>query len=463
MKSIFTKIMAAIFSLLFAVAGVSESTVGYTKGTPITAKKQDYCFDDSGILIGGYYGKAGQAKLAADAGIDFLIASGVTESMLDEYARNGVGIIAANYNLPSYYGDVTMQQAQPWISFNGAGYKDHPALWGDDLIDEPTAGCFGALAQAAKAYKAVKPDKLCLINLFPNYANNEQLGEEPALNFAQKALLLFTDAANASNDQYRSHVSDYINTIDTDYICADIYPYSSTVRKNGTEKKETNEGYIRNLDILADACRGTNRNLWIITQAAGETKNGIPGQNRPRYCDEVSDISQQAYACLSFGAKAIIHGLFSDTGWWDIDSHMLGSDGKPTDTYYAAQKVDYDLKAFSAEYGRYTYSSTYLINSMRVAGYGYGPLATTKEEDKANIKSVNGLLVGTFKGQNEEKAYILTNMEELNRQTTAHASFFVPQGRIATVYQSGLAKNYPGNQYFDLTLAPGEGVFITVR
>ncbi|HBL41037.1 MAG TPA: hypothetical protein DDY98_05490 [Ruminococcaceae bacterium] len=150
-------------------------------------------------------------------------------------------------------------------------------------------------------------------------------------------------------------------------------------------------------------------------------------------------------------------------GWWDLDSHLIGANGKPTDTYYAAQKVDYDLKAFSAVYGRYTYSGTYLINSLRVAGYGYGPLAASKGVDKAEIVSANGLLVGAFKGEKDEKAYVITNMEELNNQTTAHASFFVPQGKIATVYQGCMTKHYPGNQYFDLTLTPGEGVFITVQ
>lgn len=463
MNSIFVKIAAALCSLLFAVAGVSESVVGYTEGKPITAEKQEYDFDNSGILIGGYYGAAGQAQYAKEAGLDFVISASVSQAMLDEYEENGVGVIAAGYNLPRYYGTVTEANAQQWLTFTGEGYKDHPALWGDDLIDEPNAPSFPALAGCVKAYRAVNPNKISLINLFPNYANDEQLGEEPTMTFAQKLPLLFTDVIDGNNEIFRKYTSDYINTIDTDYICVDIYPFNSTVDRSGNEVKSTSTCYIRNLDILAEACRETNRDFWVITQAAGETKNGTPEGSKPRYCDEVSDISQQAYACLSFGAKAIIHGLFSNMGWWDVDSHMIGSDGKPTETYYAAQKVDFDLKAFSAIYGHYTYSSTYMVNASRVAGRGRGPLMTTKAEDKAKIVSANGLLVGAFKGEKDGKAYVITNMEELNNQTTARASFFVPDGMVATVYQGGENKAFGGGHYIDLTLAPGEGVFITLQ
>ena len=462
MNSIFMKIAALICSLLFALAGVSESTVGYTAGKPIKAQKQEYCFDNSGLLIGGYYGQAGQAQYASEAGLDFVISASVSEAMLDEYAANGVGVIAAGYNLPRYYGSVTEANAQQWLTFTGEGYKDHPALWGDDLIDEPNAPSYPALAGCVKAYRAVNPNKISLINLFPNYANIEQLGEEPTMTALQKFLLTFTDVTDENNEIFRKYTSDYINTIDTDYICVDIYPYHATLDRDGNEVKTTSGCYVRNLDILAEACRETNRDLWVITQAAGETKNGLADSEKPRYCDEKSDISQQAYACLSFGAKAIIHGLFSNMGWWDVDSHMIGSSGEPTETYYAAQQVDFDLKAFSAIYGQYQYSSTYMVNPARVAGRGRGPRAVTKAEDKAKIVSSNGLLVGAFRGENGGKAYVITNMEELNDQTTARASFFVPQGTIATVYQGGAQKAFSGGHYIDLTLAPGEGVFLTL-
>ena len=54
-------------------------------------------------------------------------------------------------------------------------------------------------------------------------------------------------------------------------------------------------------------------------------------------------------------------------------------------------------------------------------------------------------------------------MEELNNQTTATATFYVPAGKIAHVYQAGTMQVFVGKQYAHLKLAPGEGVFITLQ
>lgn len=461
--SIFKKIVALICAALFSVAGVNPSVVKYTDGEPIKAEKKDYCFDNSKLLIGGYYGGAGKGKYAAEAGLDFVIESGVTLAELDEYYENGVGIIAGGYNFGSYYGHADDNAVAPWLNINKNAYKNHPALWGDDLIDEPDASSYASLEKAYRSYSSAFSDKFCLINLFPNYANNEQLGEENDLSVFSKIMLAYTDEAQDYSVMYNKYVSDYINTISTDYICVDIYPYTSDVDRNGNEVKKTSVCWLRNLDILAEACRETNRDLWVITQAAGTTKDGKELSGNPRWCDEVSDISQQAFASLAFGSKAIIHGLFGSAGWWDTDSHMIGSDGKPTETYYAAQTVNNRLKAFAEEYGDYTYTSTYMLNKRKVAGFNKGGLATTVESEKADIKSKNGLLVGTFAGKNDSKAYIITNMEELNNNVTAAAVFNVPEGKTAVLWQDGVSKQFTGGSAIDLSLTPGNGVFITVK
>ena len=68
MKIIFTKIIAFLSSVMFMIVGISQSTIGYTDGTPIRAEKRNYCFDDDTILIGGYYGGKGLAKYAKEMG-----------------------------------------------------------------------------------------------------------------------------------------------------------------------------------------------------------------------------------------------------------------------------------------------------------------------------------------------------------------------------------------------------------
>lgn len=459
--SFFAKLAALITAILIAVTGVSQSVIGFTEGEPIQATKHDYCFDNDKLLIGAYYGDPSRVKEAAEAGIEFFIDSSVSESYLDECQKYGIGIIAGGYNFTRDYGNSDSSTVDRWVNSDVSQYKNHAALWGDDLIDEPGADSYENLSRAIEAYKVKHPEKIGLINLFPMYANEEQLNCDSELNAFSKILLSGTSFGNDSADKYKRYVSRYINTIDTDYICMDFYPYYARQNSLGKTEKYTNDTWIGNLDILAEACRETGRDLWVITQAAGCTKDGA--ESGPRYCENPEDIAQQAYASLAFGTKAIIHAEFAARGWWDPEtSHMIDSQGNCTPTYYAVQKIDGYLAAFADEYGKYDYTSTYLLHPGKVAGYTAGTLATQVESEMGNVKSMNALAVGTFTGDSG-KAYVIANMEELEKGITAKATFTCDSGKTVTVYQKGEIKTYTGVEKINLTFEPGDGAYITVK
>lgn len=455
MKTLFAKLVAIITSVLMALTGVCGSTLGSTEGEPIQATKREYRFDNDKLILGGYYAKEDELQYCEDAGIELIFASGVTEQYLDAAEKYGVGIIANNYNLPCCYDDATVQR---YIEMTDELYRDHPALWGDDLLDEPSAAKYEYLAKGANAYYNNLPGRIPFINLFPMYANDEQLDEHMSVGFWGKIFSLVSDQFLDQVHRYKAYVSDYINTIDTDYICVDIYPYHAE-QVNGKEVKSTNDCWLRNLDVLAEACRDTGRDLWVIPQAAGLTKDG--SEENVRWCDEVTDISQQDYACLAFGTRAIIYGLFGSAGWWDSDSHMIGSDGKPTDTYYAVSEVNGWLKDIAEVYCKYDYTSTYLLNRTKAAGYRHGNLLCEVDSEKGNIKSNDGLLIGTFTGEKNTKAYVVTNMEELNKNSTAKFTFDLPAGKVATVYYKGAVVDQVTD--FTMEIGAGDGVYITVR
>lgn len=458
---IYTKIIAFLTSILLLVSGVQQSVIGFTTGDAITAQRHSYCFDNDKLLIGAYYADPNKIELASEAGIEFFIDSSVTKELLDECQKYSIGVIAGGYNLGRDYGTATDATISQWVNYDVKNYKNHPALWGDDLIDEPGAKSYDALAKAVNAYAGYNPDKLALINLFPIYASEEQLECPSKQNLIQQALLHCTASGGKAVDSYKQYVSEYINKIDTDYICVDIYPMHARLDKKGNTEKYTSGNWLNNLDILAEACRKTNRDLWVITQAAGQTKDGS-GTESPRYCVNDEDISQQAYASLAFGAKAIIHAEFAAKGWWQSDSHMIDKDGNPTATYYAVKNVDSYLAKFAKEYGKYDYVSTYLLNTCRVAGYKMGLLANQNIDEMGNVKSLNGLAVGTFKSD-EGKAYVVANMEELNNSVTATAVFESEKGQTVTVWQKNDCTVYAGGKDIKLTLEPGEGVYITVK
>ncbi len=458
MQVFFAKIAVLFLSLIMAFTGNSVSVIGYTEGEPICPEEREYKFDRDRLLIGGYYASFDELDYCPGADIDFIVAGSVDDAYLDKAQSLGVGVIGAYYNLPAAYMNFSDDLLQQYKQLKAEDYKDHPALWGDDFIDEPNAAYFDNIGAAVDDYNA-KFTNLPYVNLFPMYANEEQLGSKSDIKPFAHIFEPISDEFSDSVAQYKVHVSEYINKIATDYICVDIYPMKAKLNALGKKEKYTDGNWIRNLDVLAEACRDTGRDLWVITQAAGLTKDGEKDGNM-RWVEDECDISQQFYASLAFGTKAVIHALFGSAGWWDTDSHMIGSNGLPTPTYYAAAAVDADAKAFAEEYGKYDYTSTYYINSALCAGRNSGRLACEIPEERGNIASSGGLLVGTFTGENSSKAYIVANMEELNKENDVPFSFTLADGATAVVYRGG--EKLVFTESFRLTLDPGEGVFITV-
>lgn len=455
------KLIAFLMALTVFLSAQLGTAVGVTEGEAIEATRRDYCYDNERLLIGGYnydHRHADNEHVAwvNEAGIDFLIAW-ANDNFLDLCHANGVGVIAKGYNAPAMYWDAG--NTAPWYAISPDTYKDHPALWGDDLIDEPTAAGFASLGRVVNHYHANTAGKLPLINLFPLYANSQQLGNSPEIEWYKKLFLPLSDFSNDSIDRYKRHVSDYINKIDTDYISVDIYPLRVERTKTGERKLITYDMWLRNLDILAEACRETNRDLWVITQAAGDE---IDGEGSMRYCDTPEDIRWQAFVSLAFGAKAIIHACY-DSGWWDRGSHLIDGAGNRTDTYYAAKTVNFELKAFADVYGKYNNQGAFMHNGLMSRANILRFLMPVKEEFKPEIKSFSPLLVGCFEGKDDDsKAYCVVNMWEPETGNKACVQFSAEGAEQLTVYQKGVPAVIDGNKC-NLLLDNREGVFITAE
>jgi len=461
-KELFFKLFKVFSALALTLTTALGTTVGITPGKPIKATKQAYSYDNERLLIGGYNFDLNlvsdqQVAFVKEAGIDFLVTN-VTDEFLDLCAEKGIGVIAKNYNAPAMYGHVS--NAEPWFALNTQNYKDHPALWGDDLIDEPDSPSFDTLGAVCKHYYETAKGKIPYINLFPLYANAEQLGNEESIPLWKKIFFYNTDFSSPGVDRYKRHVSDYINKIDTDYISVDIYPLHLKRNDVGDIEKATYGLWLRNLDVLAEACRATDRDLWVITQAAGNTAGQEPGM---RYADSPADIRWQAYAGLAFGAKAIIHACYAG-GWWDRESHLIDAGGNRTATYYAVKKVDEELKSFAKIYGSYDNKGAYLLNDAFAAGAQYKYLTPEPDSFKPQIKSADPLLVGCFDAKDSgSKAFVFVNMHETRTNLPANFTLKVPGVTKITLYQGGKVTTFLNDGSCAVSLSNGEGVFITAK
>lgn len=480
------KLLAVIISF-FVLSTASFSVVRYTKGSPIQASERQYSFDDSRLLIGGYFFNTAdcsdeQFEYIKQAGIDYIVAY-PTDEFLDKCQEYDIGVIGVSYNIPANcnvteYKDYWMDTSL-WNRYSPTGYRAHPALWGDLMIDEPRATCFEDLNEMLEVYynEAATRGKMPYINLFPAYAEAEVLGVElkenrlrdvaaslfharPRLsNFGTSKyadrLVKLGDFSDKNIEAFKIYISDYINKVDTDYISLDIYPLKKDDVTDGT--------WLRSLDIVAEACRETNRYMIVTTQAAGLADGNY------RYADSFEDINWQSMISLSFGARAIIHGCYYSgyirdiyMGWWDQDSHCIDAEGNRTATYYAVQQSNEFVKSFAEEYVSYDYMGAFLTNPYgKNEGMNSGYLSPVKGDKRCSVSSDDSVLVGCF-SRGEERAYTFVNLESTRTDLTASVNAVFENASQITVYTKDGVRRLNSNS-LDYTLQTQEGIFVTVR
>lgn len=267
-----------------------------------------YCHDDEHV------------KQLADAGIDFVAASGNSPNLLDLYEKYGIGAFVGMGNVCRSWrgGDRPIGGPQPTPDYtiddfrkNAAKAADHPAILGYEIVDEPYTYDFDFYNAEMKALEDLFPAQTPYINLFPNYANSDQLG----------------------SPTYREHIAEFVKHVDCDYICYDHYIYG--------------ERYARlpyaydNLAAVADACRKSGRDLWIVIQA---------NSNQGDVWLSADKIKLQVYLALVFGAKSINYACWT-AGWWH--NQIVDRDGIPTEQYDKVKRINADINALSPVYMQY--------------------------------------------------------------------------------------------------------------
>ncbi len=159
-------------------------------------------------------------------------------------------------------------------------FRDHPAVAGYFIIDEPTWGPDGwsktqyvqtpvrdlDLGAIVDRIKAVDPDRPCYINLFPNIATSEQLG----------------------TPTYRDHVERFVEEVPgAEFISFDHYPIANY---------QVNPAWYENLEIISDVARENDLPFWAF--ALSSTHYAYTPAT-------FSHLRLQMHVNLAYGAQAL--------------------------------------------------------------------------------------------------------------------------------------------------------------
>ena len=238
-------------------------------------------------------------------------------------------------------------------------FKDNEANWGYYITDEPNAHAFPNLSKVVKYIREKDPARLSFINLFPTYANEEQLG----------------------TDSYEKHIEQFIDIVKPELLSYDHYHFF-----NGRD----GSGYFNNLGIIRKWAMRYDIPFCNIIQAIGYDVLDwrIPNENEHRWL---------VYSTLAYGAKAII--------WfhWDHDWGVTGSPARDQ-LFDSIQKLNKEINLIGPV----------LLPLKSVAVYHTGniPFGGTALPTNGLVKSADNsanLVVGLYKDQFDRDYLMLMN------------------------------------------------------
>ncbi|WP_141504753.1 beta-galactosidase [Paenibacillus luteus] len=193
-------------------------------------------------------------------------------------------------------------------------YKDHPAVLGYNLIDEPFAELYPAMKETSDRIKALDPTRLI-------YTNHYALNENGLHYFALE---------NGRPMGYEDYINDWLAT-DPDMLSYDYYPYLSS----GVDEKV----HYQTLEFLRKQCLSYDKDLWVYIQSVAYDTFFIekPNENQMRF---------QVYSSLAYGVKGYVYFSYAtDTGPGLEAMHdgLILPDGSKNDTYEYAKKINEEV------------------------------------------------------------------------------------------------------------------------
>ena len=349
-------------------------------------------FDRSRLLIGTYciapYARdESHVRDMKNCGIDFLTSAPADPELLDNCKKYGIGVVATGI-LPGWWGGDgdnagTMAEKFPLEKVREAAeklnadpfLKDHPALWGIDAGDEPSALDFPHYGELIALAEELFPERLVYLNLYPNYAS-------VAENTSGQVVSQLGTAT------YQEYIDRYVRDVKTDYLCLDNYEFAA-----GTAK------LYDNLRIAANACRDAGRDFWMVLQV---------NSSNPDVWLSTDMLRHQAFTSMAFGAVSLNWACWT-AGWWH--NEVLDKEGQRTEQYEKLKQVNAEIRRLEPLYMKQKNVRTVFVGEKpddfieasgadRLASFSNGAFDAVKPGCGENI------LLGEMEGREDESRAI---------------------------------------------------------
>ena len=318
-------------ALLLLLAAVTAISCRGGRDTAITSRMDSSRLNIGTYILQPYARSEAHIKDLADCGIDFVICIDNDRAALDLFSKYGVGAIVTGV-VPGWWGGDgnnagTLRTSHPLEEYEAAAaaFEDHPAIWGIDIGDEPSALDFPYYGEVYKKVDELFPNQFPFLNLYPNYASVAQNTDEQTVNQLGTAT-------------YQEHIDRYCECVPAYYLSYDFYYKVAGVEKD-----------YDNLRVVADACRRNGLEMWVTVQVNSFDPEIWICENELRF---------QAYSALAFGAVNLTWACYT-AGWWN--NLVLDAEGNRTQQYDKLKRVNAEIHSLADHYMKYKTEETAFV------------------------------------------------------------------------------------------------------
>ena len=430
-----SKLMLAA-AALFVAGSLNAQTTG--------SEKAHSAMDRSQLNIGTYilqpYARTeAHIKDLAACGIDFVVCMGYDVPALDLFSKYGVGAVVSGI-LPGWWGGDgeragKLQETNPLTKYEEAAakFQDHPAIWGIDIGDEPSALDFPYYGEVYQRVKELFPHQFPYLNLYPNYASVAKNTAEETIN-------------QLGTPDYTSHIAAYCRNVPADYICYDFYLYSINVSLA-----------YENLRVVSNAAQSTGRSMWIVLQV-----NSLD----PEKWIALNELRFQAYTAMAFGTENIIWACYT-AGWWN--NQVVDKNGEKTQQYEKLKTVNQELHTLAPHYMKYKRYATAFVGfkgTEWLENVDQDPVDTYTGGVFSDIRSTDGspLVVGAMlsrSGDGNEAVFICSADDPYDEAPKAHTVTLKAQNRKVIVHSgSGSFEPVLEGGNYQIPLLSNQGILV---
>lgn len=219
-----------------------------------------------------------------------------------------------------------------YISECMSPYRNHPAFYGVQLVDEPYYTMFDCIGEIFASIRRVNPKAFVQCNLmgmffsfypsvYPPYEGNGDF-----------------------NGRFRAYLTQFLDKTKCNYLMSDRYPF------HAGEDTGMYPYYIYNMQLATDVCREYGVEFHQVAQSFGQRINGVYAHRLPTK----EEMILQIHILLAFGVKELSYYTYWSKGnsciegeYRPYDYAMINWRGEPTYLYYVVKDLNAMIRKLS--------------------------------------------------------------------------------------------------------------------